>query len=68
MPWLIAIAFFVNSLFLVIWATLAVSLLTPIILHFEEKDLVKRFGEKYIEYQKNTGALIPKFWKKKKGE
>lgn len=65
MPWFIAIAFFVNSLFLVLWTTFFVFLFTPILIHFEEKDLIKRFGEEYIEYRRNTGALIPKFWKKK---
>ena len=64
MPWFIAIAFFVNSIFLVLWATLFVFLFTPVIIYFEEKDLMKRFGDKYIEYRRNTGALIPRFWKK----
>ncbi|MHA1384825.1 MAG: hypothetical protein ACTSR3_13830 [Candidatus Helarchaeota archaeon] len=36
-----------------------------IIIYYEEKDLVKRFGKAYIEYQHNTGAIFPKFWKKK---
>lgn len=66
MPWFIAIAFLANSLFLVLWTTLFVVLYTPIMIHFEEKDLVKRFGDAYIEYQRNTGALIPRLWKKKK--
>lgn len=33
-------------------------------IHYEEKDLVKKYGEKYIEYQKSTGALFPKLRKK----
>lgn len=28
----------------------------------EEKLLVRRFGEQYIEYQKKTGRFIPKLW------
>lgn len=66
MPLLIAIAFFTNSLFLVLWATLIVVLGTGILIHYEEKDLVKRFGDAYLEYRQRTGALIPKFWKKKR--
>ena len=27
-------------------------------------DLVKRFGDSYVEYQKRTGALFPKLMKK----
>jgi protein-S-isoprenylcysteine O-methyltransferase Ste14 len=36
----------------------------PIMIHYEEKDLIRRFGEKYREYQKSTGALFPKIRKK----
>jgi hypothetical protein len=60
MPFYIAIGFFVNSLFLVIWSTLFVIVYTTIYIPVEEKDLVKRFGNKYIEYRERTGALIPK--------
>ena len=35
-------------------------------IHYEEIDLVKRFGEKYNEYQKRTGALFPKLIKASK--
>ena len=65
MPLFIAVALFINSLFLVLWATLFVILGTPILVYYEEKDLVKRFGNAYLEYRRRTGALIPKFWKKK---
>lgn len=61
---LIAIAFGINSLFLVLWSLFTSILILSIIIHFEEKDLVKRFGNAYIEYQHKTGALIPRFWKK----
>ncbi|MFX1538420.1 MAG: methyltransferase family protein [Promethearchaeota archaeon] len=66
MPLYIAIGFFVNSLFLVLWMTLFVILYVPIYIYFEEKDLVKRFGDSYREYQQQTGALIPRFWRNKK--
>ena len=36
-------------------------------IYYEEKDLVRRFGDSYREYQKRTGALFPKFWKKASG-
>ena len=66
MPWYIAIGFFVNSWFLVIWATIFVVLYVPVYIVLEEKDLTKRFGTEYIDYRKRTGALIPKFWQRKK--
>ncbi|MBN1216177.1 MAG: hypothetical protein JXA99_12145 [Candidatus Lokiarchaeota archaeon] len=37
---------------------------TPIMIYFEEKDLIKRFGEPYKEYKKRTGASFPKLRKK----
>ncbi|UCG01439.1 MAG: isoprenylcysteine carboxylmethyltransferase family protein [Candidatus Heimdallarchaeota archaeon] len=64
MPLYIVIALFVNSLFLVIWITLYIVIYVPIYIYFEEKDLIKRFGAPYLEYRHQTGALIPKFWKK----
>jgi len=60
MPWFVIIALFMNSLFLTIWAIIMIIIVTPIIIHYEEKDLIKRFGDEYREYQKRTGAVIPK--------
>ena len=65
-PMFIAACFIINSLFLVIWSTIFIIISVGITIHYEEKDLVKRFGDSYIEYKKNTGSLFPKFWKKKK--
>lgn len=65
MPWFVIIALFMNSLFLTIWAIIMIIIVTPIIIHFEEKDLIQRFGEKYREYQKRTGAIFPKLRKRK---
>jgi hypothetical protein len=42
------------------------SLGTAVVIRYEEKDLVKRFGDAYLECRQRTGALIPKFWKKKR--
>lgn len=53
----------INSLFLLIWIALLMMLITPIVIYFEEKDLIKKFGQNYLMYKKNTGALFPKFWK-----
>lgn len=64
MPLYIVITLFVNSLFLVLWMTFFIIIYVPIYIYFEEKDLVKRFGASYIEYRDQTGAIIPKFWKK----
>ncbi|MFW9984305.1 MAG: methyltransferase family protein [Candidatus Odinarchaeota archaeon] len=65
MPWFVIIALFINSLFLTIWAIIMIIIVTPIIIHYEEKDLIKRFGDKYREYQKRTGAILPRIRKKK---
>ncbi len=63
-PWFVVCALFINSLFLVIWTTLFIVIYTPIMIHFEEKDLVKRFGDAYREYQQRTGAIFPKIRKR----
>jgi len=65
-PMYIAIAFALNSWFLVILTTIFVMVYTPIMIHFEEQDLIKRFGDEYREYQKRTGALFPKLRSKSK--
>lgn len=68
MPWFVIIPLWINSLFLVLWTLLMIIIVSPLIIHYEEKDLEKRFGAPYREYKKNTGALIPKFWKRKDKE
>jgi len=60
-PMFIAIGFIVNSWTMVIILTLFVVIYVPIMIHYEEKDLIRRFGNEYREYQKTKGALIPKF-------
>ena len=64
MPLYVLVALFVNSLFLALWMLFFVVIYVPFYIYFEEKDLIKRFGAPYIEYRNQTGALIPKFWKK----
>lgn len=63
-PTFVALAFMLNSWFLVLICTLYIIIYTPIMIYYEEKDLVRRFGVKYIEYQKQTGALFPRIKKK----
>jgi protein-S-isoprenylcysteine O-methyltransferase Ste14 len=63
-PLFITIALMVNSWFLVILMGIYIFLYFPIMIYYEEKDLISRFGEKYREYQKKTGALFPKFRRK----
>ena len=60
LPWFIIIALFLNSLFLVLYSIFALLISFPIIIHYEEKDLVKRFGAQYVEYRKRTGCIFPK--------
>lgn len=53
------IAMLLNSPFLALFSLVWI----PIFYLFcweEEKDLVVRYGEKYIKYRKNTGFMIPK--------
>jgi len=64
-PLFLIICLLINSLFLLIWITCLMMVIIPIVIHFEEKDLIKRFGKEYIDYKKKTGALIPKFWQKR---
>lgn len=65
-PLILLICCLLNSLILLIWFSILIVIIVPIVIHFEEKDLLERFGESYKEYQGRTGAIIPKFWKKKK--
>jgi protein-S-isoprenylcysteine O-methyltransferase Ste14 len=60
-----ALGFMFNSWFLVVFSLIFIIIYIPIMIHYEEKDLEKRFGEKYVEYKKRTGALFPKLRKKK---
>ena len=62
-PLFVAICFGVNSWFLVIVSTLFIVIYVPIMIHYEEMDLIRRFGEKYRNYQKTTGVLFPKLRK-----
>lgn len=64
-PLVLLICCLLNSLILLIWFSILIVIIVPIVIHFEEKDLLERFGESYKEYQGRTGAIIPKFWKKK---
>jgi len=32
--------------------------------YFEERKLIREFGEQYIEYKKKTPMLIPRFWRR----
>jgi protein-S-isoprenylcysteine O-methyltransferase Ste14 len=66
MPLFIVITLFLNSLFLLILVSITIVLIIPIMIHYEEKDLMKRFGNAYEEYRQQTGALIPKLKKREK--
>jgi protein-S-isoprenylcysteine O-methyltransferase Ste14 len=68
MPMFPAIAFLVNSWFLVILLLAYIIIYTPLMIYFEERDLVKRFGDEYRQYQKDVGVLLPKIKRKKKEE
>jgi protein-S-isoprenylcysteine O-methyltransferase Ste14 len=63
-PMFVALAFALNSWFLVLYTLIFVVIYTPLIMYLEEKDLVKRFGDDYRQYQRDVGALLPKRRKK----
>ena len=63
-PLFIALAFSINSWFLVIVMAAHMIIYLPIMINFEEKDLIRRFGDDYQDYQKRTGAIFPKIRKK----
>jgi len=65
-PLFIAIAFMVNSWFLVHLMAIYIIVYVPIMIYYEEQDLIRKYGEKYQEYQKRTGAFFPKIRKKNK--
>jgi protein-S-isoprenylcysteine O-methyltransferase Ste14 len=59
MPLYVVVALSVNSLFLTVWMTAFILIFTPIHIYYEEKDLMKRFGEVYAEYKRKTPAVFP---------
>ena len=59
MPLYVVVALFVNSLFLTIWMMIFILIFTPIHIYYEERDLLKRFGDIYAEYQRTTPAVFP---------
>ena len=65
MPMFPALGFALNSWFLFALLTVFILIYIPIIQFFEENDLVRRFGDSYVQYQKRTGAFLPKLstWK-----
>jgi protein-S-isoprenylcysteine O-methyltransferase Ste14 len=63
MSWFIAFPLFVNSLFLLGVCIIFLFIYIPIMIRVEEQDLIRRYGDAYREYQRQTGALFPKFKK-----
>ena len=57
-----AIAFWLNSPFLVLFSFIWIPLFYLMCLA-EERDLVVRYGQPYLDYQKQAGFLLPKFQK-----
>ena len=59
-PIYMAMGLLLNSWFILEIIIIFLVIYVPLMVYIEEKDLVRRFGDKYIEYKKITGALIPK--------
>lgn len=60
-PLFIIMALGVNSWFLVGLLFLYNVVYLPIMQKIEERDLIRRFGDEYRDYQSKTGAFFPKF-------
>ena len=58
------IAFLLDSPFLALFSFIWIPIFC-IMCWAEEKDLVIRYGEEYLEYKSNTGCIVPKSWQKK---
>ena len=58
-PLWFAFGFFLNSPFLVIYSVVFIPIFVIISLA-EEKDLLIRYGKKYVDYKQKTGFIIPK--------
>jgi len=67
MPLYVVITLFVNSLFLTIWMTIFILVFMPIHIHYEEQDLLKRFGDTYDEYRRTTPAFFPRLKRRNSG-
>ena len=61
MPMFPAFGLAINSWFMVLIMVVFIIVYVPVIQYFEEKDLTKKFGDSYTEYQKTTGAFLPKW-------
>ena len=60
------IAFFLNSPFLAALSFIWIPIFY-IMCWAEEKDLIIRYGEEYLEYKRNTGFIVPRSWQRKWG-
>lgn len=60
----IGLAFISNSLVLLGITVIFILIYTPIMIKKEEDDLIKRYRDKYRDYQKRVGALFPKLRRK----
>jgi len=59
-PLFVAISFMLNSWFLIIISAISIFGYIPIMMYYEEKDLIRRFGNLYKEYREHMGAFFPK--------
>jgi len=56
----VGLGFLFNSIFLLVGFTLFITLLLIVVVKFwEEKNLIKRFGDSYLEYKSKVSFIIP---------
>ena len=66
---LIGIGIILNSIFFLIISNLTITLFVLLFLKLkEEKNLIKRYGDPYLEYKQRTSFIIPWFPKKNKNK
>ena len=59
----LAVGYLLGSYAVIVYAILGGMVWHCCVRPFEENDLKARFGERYVEYQKNVGLWLPKFFK-----
>ncbi len=64
---LIGVGIVLSSLFFIILSNLTITVFVILFIKLkEEKDLLKRFGDSYLEYKRKTSFIIPWIPKKNK--
>lgn len=58
---LFSMSFMLEDWFVLIYAIVGAFIFRYLVIPAEESNLIEVFGERYVKYQKQTGAMIPRF-------